>query len=91
MYIPSLETVIIVDAANDCYAGWKVFQMLEAIRLNTPGVEVPVEEKPQYRRILEGPSKKLRNNLNRAVYEGRKCVKILKELEVILLERIDGF
>ena len=90
MYSPVIERVLIVDAANDCYAGWKVFQMLEAIRRNMPGVEVPIEEKPQYKRIPEGPSKKLKNDLTRAVYEGRKCVKILKELEVILLERIDG-
>ena len=81
---------LITDAANDCYAGWKVFQILEAIRLNTPGVEVPIEERPQYKRVLDGASKKLRNHLNRAVYEGRKCVKLLKELEVIFLERIDG-
>jgi hypothetical protein len=64
--------------------------MLEAIRRNTPGVEVPIEEMPQYKGMLEGPSKKLKNYLNRVVYEGRQCEKTLKELEIILLEKIDG-
>lgn len=90
MYSSVVKLVLIVDAANDCYAGWKVFQMLEAIRLNTPGVEVPIEEMPQYKGILEGSSKKLKNYLNRVVYEGRKCEKTLKELEVILLKKIGG-
>lgn len=80
MYWPVVKRVLTIDAANDCYAGWKVFQMLEAIRLNTPGVDIPIEEKPQYQRILEGPSKKLKNELNRAAFEGRKCVGILKDL-----------
>ena len=40
MYLQSLEKVVIVDAANDCYATWKVFQMLEAFRL-VEGVEMP--------------------------------------------------
>lgn len=89
MFSPVIKFVLIVDAANDCYAGWKVFQMLEAIRLNIPGVEVPIEEMPQYEGMVEGPSKKLKNYLNRVVYEGRKCEKTLNELEIILSEKID--
>jgi hypothetical protein len=32
-----------VDAANDCYSAWKVFQMLEAIRQKQEDLEVPIE------------------------------------------------
>jgi hypothetical protein len=32
-----------VDASNDCYSGWKVFQVLEAIRMNLPGYQIPIE------------------------------------------------
>jgi hypothetical protein len=31
----------VLDAANDCYATWKIFQMLEALRRLTPGLEIP--------------------------------------------------
>jgi hypothetical protein len=33
--------VVTVDAANDCYATWKVFQALEALRRETPSIEMP--------------------------------------------------
>lgn len=33
--------MIIVDAANDCYATWKVYQVLEILRQETHSIEMP--------------------------------------------------
>ena len=51
MYVPlpdSGDICVTVDAANDCYSSWKVFQMLEAIRQKQDGVEIPIEQESVY-------------------------------------------
>lgn len=39
--IISRMQAVTVDAANDCYATWKVFQVLETLRQETPSIEMP--------------------------------------------------
>jgi len=70
-----------VDAANDCYAAWKVFQMLEAFRV-VEGCEMPalidygesVEKKNRKRRV------KLLESMRILRSEGGRCLALLNEL-----------
>ena len=70
-----------VDAANDCYAAWKVFQMLEAFRV-VEGVEMPalidyrdsVGKKNRKRRV------KLLESMRIVRSEGGRCLALLNDL-----------
>lgn len=69
MYSPlKMELWVTVDAANDCYSSWKVFQMLEAIRQQLDGVEVPIELESEYIGTkLERRAAQLRDTTNTGV------------------------
>lgn len=79
---------LIVDAGNDCYAGWKVFQVLEAIRRNTPGVKVPIEPYDSYIKIRKRKPIELLVRLRFAWKEGLKCVALLKSYDDMITGKV---
>jgi hypothetical protein len=70
-----------VDAANDCYAAWKVFQMLESFRL-VKGVKMPALI--DYGDSLVKKNRKRRRQLLESMRivrgEGGRCMSMLNEL-----------
>jgi hypothetical protein len=77
------------DAANDCYAGWKVFQILEAFRV-VEGYEMPmlidygdeVDKKNRKRRV------RLLESMRNVRAEGGRCLALLNELISIKRTRL---
>lgn len=70
-----------VDAANDCYAAWKVFQMLEALRL-VAGVEMPalIDYRDSVRKKNRKRRAKLLESMRIIRSEGGRCLAMLNEL-----------
>jgi len=89
------NSLLISDAANDCYAAWKVFQSIEAMRFATPDAKMP--DLIDYRNELELKMKeqtrksrtRLLNHLGAVAREGRRCVRLLEELDVLVTRRIE--
>ena len=87
---------VIVDAANDCYAAWKIFQKLETLRSILPGVELPplidyweeTVKKNRKRAVIM--IKVLRDRLRSLQKKGRAASTILRELCDIVDMRIEG-
>ena len=76
-----IERVDGVDAANDCYAAWKVFQMLEAFII-VKGVEMPALI--DYRDSVWAKNRKRRRKLLESMRimrtEGGRCLAMLNDL-----------
>ena len=81
MYLYRFMEFVTVDAANDCYAAWKVFQMLEAFRV-VEGVEMPVLI--DYGEDIGKKNRKKRRQLLESMRclgtEGGRCYATLNEL-----------
>ena len=94
MYVPVSETerelIGVVDAANDCYAGWKVFQMLEKFRMEGQ-LEMP--QLIDYRDEVEKKNQKTRRRLLDAMRclkaEGGRSMAIFNDLISIRRTRLD--
>jgi hypothetical protein len=80
--------MLTVDAANDCYACWKIYEALSGLQNNSPGLEIPqlIDYKEVWRRrieLLESRRSKLLTSLGRRVIrDGRE---IQYQIEMLLL------
>jgi hypothetical protein len=64
--------------------------MLEAIRQNRPGVQVPVELFGNYLKIQKQQPSGLLVRLKYALKEGVRCARILKSYDKMIVEKTRG-
>ena len=76
-----------VDAANDCYASWKVFQMLEKFRVDA-GIEMPalIDYRDELDKKNLKKKRRFLESMRCARTEGARCVALYNDL--IQLQKI---
>lgn len=62
--------------------------MLEAIRQNTPGVQVPIEPYNSYMKVRKRNPLELLNRLRSAFKETRKCMGLLRQYDEMIVKRM---
>jgi len=82
-----------LDAANDCYACWKIYEVLSGAHGNYDCVEIP--EPIDYRKVwLEGVKDQNLRKIKALIIWGRRVIQdgrmLLDELEM-LLSKNDGY
>jgi hypothetical protein len=89
---------LIVDAANDCYASWKIFQVLDIMRhcSSDPTLEIPspVDYQEFWDEKVKDDLKKKKRTLvklgRQLVNEGAICISYIEEIDKLISVRMES-